>query len=162
MPVSPGFQSTTRPATSTLAVQPQPRVSSVSGTAQVLQRPLSGCPSPQEAAKSSAGLSQPVGRPATAPSLSRNLSIPVLAQSASRPVATVTAQPVTFNRVDLVPSLCYSKDRFCLASVRRGSRVRFLMADYLFKPGWGTCRLPAIIELRLLLSFTFGPPDWAP
>nr|XP_020640457.1 zinc finger protein 280D [Pogona vitticeps]XP_020640458.1 zinc finger protein 280D [Pogona vitticeps]XP_020640459.1 zinc finger protein 280D [Pogona vitticeps]XP_020640460.1 zinc finger protein 280D [Pogona vitticeps]XP_020640461.1 zinc finger protein 280D [Pogona vitticeps] len=98
VPVSPGFQLTTRPATSTLAVQPQPRVSSVSGTAQVLQRPLSGCPSPQEAAKSSAGLSQPVGRPAMAPSLSRNLSIPVQAQSTSRPVATVTAQPVTFNR----------------------------------------------------------------
>ncbi|KAJ7311323.1 hypothetical protein JRQ81_006939 [Phrynocephalus forsythii] len=98
VPVSPGFQSTTRPAASTLAVQPQPRVSSLSGSAQVLQRPLSGCPSPQEAAKSSAGASQSVGRPATAPALSRNLSIPVLAQSASRPVATVTAQPVMLNR----------------------------------------------------------------
>ncbi|XP_062998884.1 zinc finger protein 280D isoform X2 [Elgaria multicarinata webbii] len=96
--VSPGFHSATRPATTTLAVQPQPRVSSVSGTSQVLQRPLSGCSSPQEAAKSSAGISPPIGRSAT---LSRNLSIPVLAQSASRPVATVTAQPVALNRVPL-------------------------------------------------------------
>ncbi|XP_061450755.1 zinc finger protein 280D [Rhineura floridana] len=97
--VSPGFHSATRPITSTLAVQPQPRISNVSGTSQVLQRPLSGCSSLQEAAKASTGISQPTSRSATTQSLSRNLSIPVMAQSASRPVATVTAQPVPLNRV---------------------------------------------------------------
>ncbi|XP_042327289.1 LOW QUALITY PROTEIN: zinc finger protein 280D [Sceloporus undulatus] len=95
-----GFHSaTTRPATTTLAVQPQPRVSSAPGTSPVLQRSLSGCSAPQETAKSSPGLTQPISRSPTAPSLSRNLSLPGLAQSASRPVATVTAQPVTLSRV---------------------------------------------------------------
>ncbi|CAI5793102.1 finger 280D isoform X1 [Podarcis lilfordi] len=97
--VSPGFPSATRPVTSTLAVQPQPRVSNVSGTSQVLQRPLSGCSSLQEAAKASTGISQPINRSATTQSLARNLGIPVMAQSPSRPVATVTAQPVSLNRV---------------------------------------------------------------
>ncbi|XP_053128980.1 zinc finger protein 280D isoform X2 [Hemicordylus capensis] len=92
-----GFQSPARPAASTLAVQPQPRANSGSGTSQVLPRPLSGCASPQEAAKSSAGVAPPVSR--SAASLARNLSIPVLAQSPSRPVAAVTAQPVSLNRV---------------------------------------------------------------
>ncbi|XP_007443838.1 zinc finger protein 280D isoform X2 [Python bivittatus] len=97
--VSPGFLSVGRPATSTLAVQPQPRISSISGTSQVLPRPLSGCSSPQEGAKSGAGISQPVNKSAPPPSLSRNLHIPASAQSASRPVATVTAQPIALNRV---------------------------------------------------------------
>ncbi|XP_063170565.1 zinc finger protein 280D isoform X1 [Candoia aspera] len=97
--VSPGFHSVGRPATSTLAVQPQPRISSISGTSQVLQRPLSGCSSPQEEAKSSTGISQPVNKSAPPQSLSRNLHIPASTQSASRPVATVTAQPVALNRV---------------------------------------------------------------
>ncbi|XP_033023937.1 zinc finger protein 280D isoform X1 [Lacerta agilis] len=97
--VSPGFPSAARPITSTLAVQPQPRVSNVSGTSQVLQRPLSACSSLQEAAKASTGISQPINRSATTQSLARNLGIPVMAQSPSRPVATVTAQPVSLNRV---------------------------------------------------------------
>ncbi|XP_026537895.1 zinc finger protein 280D isoform X2 [Notechis scutatus] len=97
--VSPGFLSSGRPATSTLAVQPQPRVSSISGSSQVLQKPLSGCSSPQEGAKSSAGISQPVNISAPPQSLSRNLHIPASTQSTSRPVATVTAQPVALNRV---------------------------------------------------------------
>lgn len=101
MAVSPGFHSSGRPATSTLAVQPQPRVSSISGSSQVLQKPLSGCSSPQEGAKSSAGISQPVNISAPPQSLSRNLHIPASAQSTSRPVATVTAQPVALNRVGL-------------------------------------------------------------
>nr|XP_008119797.1 PREDICTED: zinc finger protein 280D isoform X2 [Anolis carolinensis] len=92
-----GFQPTTRPATSTLAVQPQPRLSSSApGTPPALQRPLSGCSGPQEAVKTSPSLSQPIS---LSPSLCRNLSLPGLAQSASRPVATVTAQPVTLTRV---------------------------------------------------------------
>nr|XP_060611799.1 zinc finger protein 280D isoform X2 [Anolis sagrei ordinatus] len=96
-PSSSWFQPATRPATSTLAVQPQPRVSSSApGTPLALQRPLSGCSGPQEAAKASAGLSQPISR---SPSLCRNLSLPGLAQPASRPVATVTAQPITLSRV---------------------------------------------------------------
>ncbi|XP_066492330.1 zinc finger protein 280D isoform X2 [Tiliqua scincoides] len=98
MGVSSGFPATTRPATSTLAVQPQPRASSVSGTSHVPQRPLSGCSLPQEATKSNAGISPPINRSAPQ-SLSRNLNIPVLAQTAPRPVATVTAQPVALNRV---------------------------------------------------------------
>uniref|UniRef100_A0A8C5WYC7 Zinc finger protein 280D n=1 Tax=Laticauda laticaudata TaxID=8630 RepID=A0A8C5WYC7_LATLA len=97
--VSPGFLSSGRPATSTLAVQPQPRVSSISGSSQVLQKALSGCSSPQEGAKSSAGISQPVNISAPPQSLSRNLHIPASTQSTSRPVATVTAQPVALNRV---------------------------------------------------------------
>lgn len=95
--ISAGFQSATRPATSTLAVQPQPRVGNISGASQ---RPLSDCSSPQEAVKSSAEVSPPIGRSATVSSLSRNLNISVVSQSASRPVATVTAQPVVLNRVD--------------------------------------------------------------
>ncbi|KAF7241471.1 hypothetical protein EYD10_11929 [Varanus komodoensis] len=94
--VSPGFRSATRPAASTLAVQPQPRASNVPGASQALQRPLSACSSPQETAKSSAGAPLPVSRSATS---SRNLSIPALTQAASRPVATVTAQPAALNRV---------------------------------------------------------------
>ncbi|XP_058012544.1 zinc finger protein 280D isoform X1 [Ahaetulla prasina] len=97
--VSPGFHSSGRPATSTLAVQPQPRVSSILGSCQVLQKPLSGCSSPQEGAKSSTGISQPINISAPPQSLSRNLHIPASAQPTSRPVATVTAQPVALNRV---------------------------------------------------------------
>ncbi|XP_034265167.1 zinc finger protein 280D isoform X2 [Pantherophis guttatus] len=98
--VSPGFHSSGRPATSTLAVQPQPRVSSILGSSQVLQKPLSGCSSPQEGAKSSTGIPQPVNISAPPQSLSRNLHIPASAQPTSRPVATVTAQPVALNRVN--------------------------------------------------------------
>ncbi|KAL7980286.1 hypothetical protein Chor_014615 [Crotalus horridus] len=96
--VSPGFHSSGRPATSTLAVQPQPRISSISGSSQVLQKPLSECSSPQEA-KPNAGISQPVNISAPTQSLSRNLHIPTSAPSTSRPVATVTAQPIALNRV---------------------------------------------------------------
>ncbi|XP_070618305.1 zinc finger protein 280D [Erythrolamprus reginae] len=107
--VSPGFLSLARPATSTLAVQPQPRVSSISGSAQVLQKPHSGCSSPQEGAKSSAGISQPLSIAVPPQSLARNLHIPASAQSTSRPVATVTAQPVALNRVtpDRPPGLTF-------------------------------------------------------
>ncbi|XP_015666509.1 zinc finger protein 280D [Protobothrops mucrosquamatus] len=97
--VSPGFHSSGRPATSTLAVQPQPRISSISGSSQVLQKPLSECSSPQEGAKPNAGISQPVNISAPTQSLSRNLHIPASAPSTSRPVATVTAQPIALNRV---------------------------------------------------------------
>nr|XP_056721996.1 zinc finger protein 280D [Euleptes europaea] len=92
-----GFQPMGRLAASTLAVQPQPRAGSLSGTLPGLQKPLPGSSPPQEAAKPSAGISQPIGR--SAPTPSRNLNVPVMAQSPARPVATVTAQPVALNRV---------------------------------------------------------------
>ncbi|XP_054858341.1 zinc finger protein 280D isoform X2 [Eublepharis macularius] len=88
-----GLQTVARPATSTLAVQPQPRMGSLSGTSAVLQKPLPGGSSSQEAAKPGAGISQPVSRSTPTSSVSRNLPIPAVAQSAARPVATVTAQP---------------------------------------------------------------------
>ncbi|XP_060116190.1 zinc finger protein 280D [Heteronotia binoei] len=93
-----GFQPTARPAASTLAVQPQPRAGSLSGTSPGLQKPLPGGSSPQEAAKPSAGISQPVSRSTPTPSIPGNLNIAVVAQPAARPVATVTAQPVTLQR----------------------------------------------------------------
>ncbi|XP_015264686.1 PREDICTED: zinc finger protein 280D isoform X2 [Gekko japonicus] len=93
-----GFQPLTRPAASTLAVQPQPRAGSLSGTSPGLQKPLPGGSSPQEAAKPSAGISQPVSRSAPTPSISGNLNIPAMAPSAARPVATVTAQPAALHR----------------------------------------------------------------
>ncbi|XP_077173664.1 zinc finger protein 280D [Paroedura picta] len=92
-----GFQPMGRPAASTLAVQPQPRAGSLSGTSPGLQKPLPGGSSPQEAAKPSAGISQPVNRSGPTPSISGNLNIPVMAQSAARPVATVAAQPAALN-----------------------------------------------------------------
>ncbi|KAL8197021.1 UNVERIFIED_CONTAM: hypothetical protein K2H54_007104 [Gekko kuhli] len=83
-----GFQPLARPAASTLAVQPQPRAGGLSGTSPGLQKPLPGGSPPQEAAKPSSGISQPVSRSAPTPSISGNLNIPAMVPSAARPVAT--------------------------------------------------------------------------
>ncbi|XP_069480993.1 zinc finger protein 280D isoform X1 [Ambystoma mexicanum] len=100
MAVSPVYQATERPTTSSVAVQPVARQSSVSGSTQSIQRPIQGGLSPQQTCRP-ISVSQPISRPVTIPvtsqPMSRNASIPV-PPSGPRPVATVTAQPVMANQ----------------------------------------------------------------
>ncbi|XP_074863443.1 zinc finger protein 280D isoform X2 [Carettochelys insculpta] len=99
---SPDFQSVPRSAASSVAVQSLSRPVTVSGTSQTPQRPVAGCLSVQQMPGSDSGISQPVSRPVAVPgtvqATSRNAIVPVMAQSVSRPVATVTAQPLILNQ----------------------------------------------------------------
>ncbi|XP_068881743.1 zinc finger protein 280D isoform X1 [Aphelocoma coerulescens] len=96
------FPTVPRPATGLVGVQQLAVAVNVSGTSQILQRPVAGCLSTQQMPGSSSGITQPVSRPVTIPvttqPASRNITVPVVAQPVSRPETTATAQPVILNQ----------------------------------------------------------------
>ncbi|XP_071611203.1 zinc finger protein 280D isoform X2 [Heliangelus exortis] len=129
MPVSSIFQSVSRPASSSVAVQPLSIPVNVSGTSPTLQRPVAGCLSTQQIPGSSSGIPQPGTRPVTSPVTtqpgSRNITVPVGAQPVSRPVATVPAQPVILNQDYIMDSPPAAPDNTSgiLFGVRQNSGV---------------------------------------
>lgn len=99
-PVTPMYQPVTRPVTSSAIVQP---LSRPVGMQEPMRRPATGCmPAPQPPRANP--VMQTVCRPQTfVPNplpVCRNPTIPSVSQSALRPVATITAQPVILNQVE--------------------------------------------------------------
>ncbi|KAM8973411.1 zinc finger protein 280D [Pelodytes ibericus] len=125
-PATPVYQPATRPAASSAIVQPLPRPTC---TPEPIKRPPIGCLPAHQTPRANPPIIQSVCRPATMASNSqtvcRNITFPAMAQSAVRPVATITAQPVMLNQGYIVnsPQVSSSNSLNVMYALRPGTAL---------------------------------------